>query len=279
MGSGSDVLDESANLGGGLRYTFAGSGIDQATAGADSGFVSGAVGNETRELVLTFIIPTWRDAENLATLLPSLAGLTSDSEIIVVDVAGDVASEEIARRYGARFAPFSVPTRGEQMNHGASIASGDVLVFQHADTEFGAAHLCAIQTAMRDPAIVGGAFYRKFDARHPRLMWLENVARWLTRNGGTLFGDQTVFVRRDVFLTLGGFANIPLMEDVEFSPRLRASGKIALLDPPVRSSAHHHDRRGAWRTTFQNGLFLLLFKIGVSPQRLHRWYYQNRAVV
>jgi hypothetical protein len=63
------------------------------------------------------------------------------------------------------------------------------------------------------------------------------------------------------------------MEDVEFSGRLRAAGKIAVLDPPVASSARRHLRKGAWRTTFQNGLFIVLYNLGVSPHRLHRWYY------
>jgi uncharacterized protein len=109
------------------------------------------------------------------------------------------------------------------------------------------------------------------------LMWLESVARFLTRHGGTLYGDQSIFVRRDVFQQLGGFARIPLMEDVEFSRRLRAAGKIAVLDPPVESSARRHLRKGAWRTSIQNGLFIVLYKLGVSPHRLHRWYYGQAA--
>jgi hypothetical protein len=130
---------------------------------------------------------------------------------------------------------------------------------------------------LADPQIVGGAFFRKFDGRHPRLMWLESIARFLTRHGGTLYGDQSIFVRREVFEKLGGFARIPLMEDVEFSRRLRTAGKIAVLDPPVASSGRRHLRKGAWRTTIQNGLFIVLYNLGVSPHRLHRWYYGERA--
>lgn len=228
--------------------------------------------------VVSLIIPTWHDAENLAALLP---GLTRDNrlhEIIVVDASGDAAAGEIAQRYGARFAPSSAPNRGMQMNQGASLATGEVLVFQHADTELEAAHLSAIDAALLDERIVGGAFYRKFDQRHPLLQPLEKIARWMSRNGGTLYGDQTIFVRREVFTELGGFAEIPLMEDVEFSPRLRRAGKVALLDPPVRSSARHHERKGAWRTTIQNGAFLLLYKFGVQPRTLHRWYYGAQGI-
>lgn len=231
---------------------------------------------QEKDLAVSFVIPSWHDAQNLAVLVPHLAQLSPAPEIIVVAVSGDAASEQIAAAHGARFANFGGPSRGEQMNCGASLATGDVLVFQHADAEFSALHLGALATALQDRAVVGGAFYRKFDERHPRLMWLENVARWLTRHNGTLFGDQTIFVRRDVFVRLGGFAKIPLMEDVEFSPRLRRAGKIAVLDPPVRSSRRHHDRKGAWSRTIQNGLLLLLYKIGVQPQTLHRWYYGHQ---
>ena len=225
-------------------------------------------------LKLSVVIPSWYDAENLAALLPALRKIDMSPELIVVDASGDEESEKIATASGAAFIRCSAPNRGAQMNVGAMFAHGDVLVFQHADTELTGAHLAAIETALSDREIIGGAFFRKFDGRHPRLMWLERVARFLTRHGGTLFGDQTVFVRREAFLKLHGFAQMPLMEDVEFSRRLRAAGRIAILDPAVRSSARRHLRRGAWRTSIQNGIFLLLFKMGVSPHRLHRWYYR-----
>ena len=159
------------------------------------------------------------------------------------------------------------------MNRGAESASGDVILFQHSDTDLADEHIASIEAALTDPEIIGGAFFRKFDGRHPRLMWLESVARFLTHHGGTLYGDQTIFVRRDIFTKLGGFANIPLMEDVEFSRRLRSAGRITVLDPPVQSSARRHLRKGAWRTSVQNGLFIVLYNFGVSPHRLHRWYY------
>jgi rSAM/selenodomain-associated transferase 2 len=232
----------------------------------------GAEGRDAR-LRISVVVPSWRDTENLATLLPLLAALDRVEETIVVVAAGDADSERLALTSGAAFIACRAPNRGEQMNLGAAAASGDAIVFQHSDTDLEEAHLVAIERALSDPEIIGGAFYRKFDGRHPRLMWLESVARFLTRHGGTLYGDQSIFVRRDVFLKLGGFAKIPLMEDVEFSRRLRAAGKVAVLDPPVRSSARRHLRKGAWRTSIQNGLFIVLYNLGVSPHRLHRWYY------
>jgi rSAM/selenodomain-associated transferase 2 len=224
-------------------------------------------------LRISVVVPSWRDTENLAALLPGLAAQEGIMETIVVDASGDEHAEEVALRFGATFINCQAPNRGQQMNIGAAASSGDVIIFQHCDTGLDERHVEAIRLALSDSRIVGGAFYRKFDGRHPRLMWLESVARFLTRHGGTLYGDQSIFVRRDVFEKLGGFAKIPLMEDVEFSRRLRGMGKIAVLDPPVASSARRHLRKGAWRTTIQNGLFIVLYNLGVSPHRLHRWYY------
>ena len=229
-------------------------------------------------LRISVVVPSWRDAETLAVLIPALAQLRRLAQIIIVDASATAATEQLAIAHGAILLKCSAPNRGAQMNVGAMFASGDVVLFQHADTELTDAHLAAIHEALRDPQVIGGAFYRKFDDRHRYLMWLEQVARFLTRRGGTLYGDQSVFVRRELFLQLGGFAKFPLMEDVEFSRRLRAAGKIAVLDPPVRTSARRHARRGAWKTSIQNGLFIVLYKCGVSPMTLHRWYYGAPAV-
>ena len=224
-------------------------------------------------LRISVVVPSWRDTENLRVLLPALADQALVAETIVVDASGESEAERIALGSGATFVSCPVPNRGAQMNLGAAASSGDVIIFQHCDTCLDHTHLEAIQRTLADPRIVGGAFFRKFDGRHPRLMWLESVARFLTRHGGTLYGDQSIFVRREVFERLGGFAKIPLMEDVEFTRRLRGAGRIAVLDPPVASSARRHVRKGAWRTTIQNGLFIVLYNLGVSPHRLHRWYY------
>jgi rSAM/selenodomain-associated transferase 2 len=223
-------------------------------------------------------VPAWNDQENLARLLPPLVRLESLNEVIVADASDDAtATEELVRNAGALYLRAPEPNRGEQMNLGAAQASGDVVIFHHADGLLRAEHIAAIERALGDPAVIGGAFYRKFDRRHPRLRWLEKVARFLTRRGGTLFGDQSIFVRREVFESLGGFAPIPLMEDVEFSKRLRRRGAVAVLDPPMESSSRRHLRRGPWRTSIQNGLFILLYYCGCSPHRLHRRYYRERV--
>lgn len=235
-------------------------------------------GSDATPVRISVVVPTWNEREKLSELLPALVRLKHVHEVIVADASADPAIAELAKKMGVIYLRAPAPNRGAQMNLGAARATGDALIFHHADGLLRGEHLDAIARALRDRAVIGGAFYRRFDGRHPRLLWLETVARSFTRRGGTLFGDQSVFVRRAVFARLGGFAPIPLMEDMEFSKRLRRSGRIAVLDPPMESSSRRHERRGAWRTSIQNGLFILLYYGGCSPHRLHRWYYRQRRV-
>ncbi len=228
-------------------------------------------------LRLSVVVPAWNDHDHLARLVPALVRLNVLHEVLVVDASPQALAGAAVRAAGATYLEAAKPNRGAQMNLGAGSASGDALIFHHADSILDLAHVAAIQRALSNPAGIGGAFYRKFDARHPRLLWLETVARFLTRNGGSFFGDQSVFVRRETFRALGGFAPIPLMEDIEFSRRLRRAGEVAVLDPPVASSTRRHLQRGAWRTSVQNGLFIVLYQCGLSPNHLHRWYYRDRV--
>lgn len=231
----------------------------------------------TASLRLSVIVPVWNDHAHLARLLPELVRLNALYEMIVADASPPPGAAESVQAAGGIYLRAAQPNRGAQMNLAAENATGDVLIFHHADSILTAAHLAAIGQALQDPAVIGGAFYRKFDGRHPRLLRLETLARFFTRHGGAFFGDQSVFVRRDTFRALGGFAPIPLMEDIEFSRRLRRAGQVAVLDPPVESSTRRHLRRGPWRTSLQNGLFIVLYKCGLSPTHLHRWYYRNRG--
>jgi rSAM/selenodomain-associated transferase 2 len=227
-------------------------------------------------LALSVVIPCWRDAAALGRVLPMLQTLPGIGEIIVADATESDECRALARAAGCVVAHCPRPSRGAQMNAGAELARGDVLLFHHADSDLNAGHVANLHAAMRDPALLGGGFYRHFDARHPHLRRLEKWGRRLNDWGGTIFGDQSVFVRRAHFEKLGGFADIPLMEDVEFSKRLRRSGRTRLLDPPMQSSARRFTRRGPWRTTLTNGVLLTLYHLGVSPARLHRIYYAAR---
>jgi uncharacterized protein len=234
--------------------------------------------NGSRHPTLSVIVPCWNDTAALRESLAAMHALRGIDEIIVADASDSPHSRELAASLGARVAGCAEPNRGRQMNSGAALARGDVLLFHHADSVLTQEHVDSIRRAMGDAAIVGGAFHRKFDDRHPALRWLEPVARQLSEMGGTLYGDQSIFIRRDHFARLGGYADIPLMEDVEFSKRLRRSGRVIVLDPPMYSSPRRHELHGAWTISMLNGLMLALYRLGVSPHRLHRWYYRRAPV-
>ena len=168
----------------------------------------------------------------------------------------------------------AVAGRGSQMNEAAAKATGSILLFHHSDTELTDAHLHSLAAAALDPHLGGGAFRRRFDERHPHLRWLEPWEALRCKLFGPLFGDQSIFVRRDVFSAMSGFAEVPLMEDVEFTCRLRRRARVRLLEPAIRTSARKHMEKGRWQTTLTHAGFLLMYALGVSPQKLHSWYYR-----
>lgn len=222
---------------------------------------------------ISIVVPYWLDGDAASRSAQPWANHRYVKEIIFAGVLGAEPITDFSAVPKAKSCVASRPSRGEQMNLGASLATGDTLLFHHVDSELTGAHLDAVVLGLNDRAVIGGGFYRQFDDRHPYLRWLERIERAHTRACGTIYGDQSVFVRREIFARLGGFAAIPLMEDVEFSRRLRRAGKVKLLDPPMRSSSQRQIEQGAWRVTLRNLLFLMAFRCGVSAEWMHGWYY------
>lgn len=224
---------------------------------------------------ISVIIPSWDYGVEISRLARAWARFAGVHEVIVCTIETSAVPNSKESDPSVNVCRSDKIGRGFQMNRGAELATGDVLLFHHADSVLTEAHANSITREMNDLKTVGGAFYRKFDERHPHLRWLEGPERVHSRLFGTLYGDQSIFVRHSHFKRLGGFAKIPLMEDVEFSKRLRRSGNVALLDPPMQTSPRKHQLEGAWKVTLQNLLFLILFKCGANPGGLHRWYYSK----
>ena len=225
-------------------------------------------------VAISIIVPCWRGDAVPQSLAESWLAFDGVCEVVVASAEGGEAPAGKTVP-GLRTVCCGRAGRGHQMNEAARLAGGNVLLFQHADTELTGEHLESLCSAISaDQTLGGGAFRRRFDERHPRLRWIEPWEALRCRRFGPLFGDQSIFVRREVFDALGGFADVPLMEDVDFSCRMRRRGRIALLSPSIRSSARKHIEQGAWRTTLTNALFLFLYVFGVSPVRLHAWYYR-----
>jgi rSAM/selenodomain-associated transferase 2 len=226
---------------------------------------------------ISVIMPVWRESAALSSALATFRSASDVAEVIVSFAEGTSEAMRFASESGAICLDVGNPNRGRQLDLGAQRATADWLLFHHVDTFITLEHLRNLSAINPASGIVGGAFYRQFDERHPKLRFLEGVERWHNRSFGALYGDQSIFARREVFQAIGGFRGLPLMEDVDFSLRLRRAGKIRLLDPPLGSSARKHLAQGPWRTTFRNASLLLLYHLGVSPAWLHARYYRRGA--
>ena len=225
---------------------------------------------------ISLVIPCWHDACLLENVLRQIVGHPSLRDVVIAEADAQGEGQEIAQRLGVTHVPCPGPNRGQQMNLGVQAAQGEVILFHHADSQLDPAHLDSLSAATEEDW-AGGAFSRKFDLRHPRLRILERLEHFRSTHFGPLFGDQSIFVRRDVFKRMGGYANIPLMEDMEFTRRMRKEGRIRILRPPIETSARRSDRDGAWRTTLKNAWFVSLFMCGADPHKLHARYYSRET--
>jgi glycosyltransferase involved in cell wall biosynthesis len=226
--------------------------------------------------LVSLIVPVWGDDHLLAHLIDSIRLRVTTAEWIVAAVAPSTVLRELEARGEIRLVVCQRPSRGAQMNAGAEEARGVIFCFHHADSELRCEHLESLARVARNKEIIGGAFHRRFDNRH---FWMVRWERLLRRTSaviGPLFGDQSMFVKADIFYEMGGFADIPIMEDIEFSRRLRRRGRLALLDPPLWSSPRRFRRLGNLRASVLNGVFIMLFLSGVCPNKIHRWYYRTR---
>ena len=222
----------------------------------------------------SFIIPVWNEEAIISRTIEQVRGLAAfgDAEIIVVD--GDPAGRTItvARHMGVKTA-ISEKGRGIQMNLGASLAEGEILIFLHADTLLPPDALELIETAMEDSSCIAGAFALAIDSERPIFRLIEKAASFRSRMTRIPYGDQTIFIRKRDFRDLGGFNNIPVMEDVEFMQRIKKrKGKICIIGRAVRTSPRRWEKEGIVYTTLRNWLLIALYFCGVKPEKLIRFY-------
>lgn len=197
---------------------------------------------------LSIIVPVFRDNDALLRCLSHPAHTSLLPSITVVLGEPDTTAEALCARYNVRCLLAHPAGRANQMNHGAGQANGDVLLFLHADTLLPVEAAPAVQQAVADGAL-GGGFSRKFEHRSKFLSFTCRLADWRGKTFGWLLGDQAIFVRRSVFMRIGGFPHWPQFEDLELSRRLRRTGKTVLLHPRILSSARRFEQRGPVRQT------------------------------
>lgn len=221
---------------------------------------------------LAVIVPVLREPA-LDRLLHQLAAMDFDERIVVAaDDGATLAAWPPGGHDGSGARLLRAPRgRAAQMNAGARAAAAEVLLFLHADTRL-PPDACA---RVRD-AVARGAVWGRFDVRlsgrHPLLRLVERLMNLRSALTGIVTGDQAMFVRRDAFVLLGGFAPIPLMEDVELSARLKWIDRPWRIRVPVLTSSRRWERAGTVRTILRMWCLRALYALGVSPVRLARWY-------
>jgi rSAM/selenodomain-associated transferase 2 len=221
---------------------------------------------------LSIIIPVLNEGEGIAAALDALSDLRSlGSEIIVVDGGSRDATIQRARLRADRV--ISAPRgRAVQMNAGAAKASGDVLLFLHADTRLPTAAEHAILDGLERSGLSWGRFDVGIEGRNPLLLvvgWLMNLRSRLT---GIATGDQAMFVRRQAFETVGRFAEIPLMEDIALSKRLKRVSRPLCIRERVITSGRRWEENGILATVMLMWRLRLAYFFGADPKELARRY-------
>lgn len=235
---------------------------------------------------ISVIMPVYNEDEGVMTTLAALGSAGAFSELIVIDASTDLHCRQILAGaiektlgQGAfdhhQLITHARPGRAAQMNAGAAVAKGDCLLFLHADT-----HLPIHADSRIKQALIDGHRWGRFNVRFDDdTGWLWWVARMMNARShlfGICTGDQAIFVRRDLFEELGGYADIALMEDINISKRLKRHGRAARIIQPVVTSGRRWHQEGPVRTILLMWLLRLGYWLGLSPATLVHYYRNTR---
>ena len=225
---------------------------------------------KTQSGKLSVIIPTLNEELNLPATLDSVGEPKSDLEVIVVDAGSTDQTLAIAQKHGCK-AFVGNPGRAQQMNAGAAIATGDHLLFLHADTRLPESYRHEIQRVLDTP-VACGAFPLKINAHGIALRMIESGVAFRSRILQMPYGDQALFFRSADFYEQSGFRQMAIMEDYELVARMRQTGSIGLASLPVKTSARRWIKKGILRTTLINQLCVIAYRLGFSDKTIARLY-------
>ena len=223
---------------------------------------------------ISIVIPTLNEASTIAKTI-SYCKRGANIRIIVVDGGSDDGTAQIAHHEGAKVY-ITEPGRARQMNYGADRAEGDILLFLHADTLLPEDYDRRIRRIMSKSGVAAGAFTLHIETSSGLLRFIQHTINFRARLFQMPYGDHGIFIKKSLFQKMGGFSEMPIMEDFEMMRRLRRKGKIVIDPAHVTTSTRRWENLGILRTTFINKIVLLGYKFGVAPEKLSRLYRGTR---
>lgn len=224
----------------------------------------------SRGPAISIIIPTLNEAASIETTMKSVQAATG-VEIIVADGESSDGTGEMAKGLGARLLTIT-GGRAQQVNRGAQEASSNVLLFLHGDTRLPVGFDKHVLHLLSELGTVAGAFALNIDGPEIGLRIIEKLANFRSRFFQMPYGDQAIFLKASLFYSIGGFPEIPIMEDFVFMQRVRKEGRVVIAPVAVTTSSRRWKELGIIKTTFINQIVLLAYFLGWSPERLARWY-------
>lgn len=222
----------------------------------------------------SIIIPVLNEQELINPLIEHLRGQICghSCEIIVIDGDRQGRTIKVIRDKDV-ISLTSAKGRACQMNAGAAVARGQILIFLHADTELPPDALKKIGRVMENEKLVAGAFTLKIDSEKLFLKYISACTSRRSRKSKIPYGDQAVFIRKNYFNEIDRFKEIPLMEDVDLMRRIKKRGdKILILPDEVKTSARRWEEEGLFYTTLRNRVLVGLYYLGLNPDKLAKYY-------
>jgi uncharacterized protein len=217
---------------------------------------------------ISVIIPTLNEESCLGDCLSSVMAI-QDVEIVIVDGGSTDKTVEMAKRYGVKVLR-GPKGRALQMNLGATHASGDILLFLHADTRLPECWANHVMHELDKPNTAAGAFGLRIEGRRPGLRFIEKLANVRSKKLQIPYGDQAIFIKAELFRRIGGFKDLPVMEDFELVQRLKRIGRIRTAPVAVFTSSRRWEKQGIWLTTAIHQAIIIAYMLGVPPKWLAR---------
>ncbi|MEE8402037.1 MAG: TIGR04283 family arsenosugar biosynthesis glycosyltransferase [Candidatus Hydrothermarchaeaceae archaeon] len=224
--------------------------------------------------MISIIMPVLNEEKNIEEALKSACQLEGDYELIVVDGGSIDGTQKIAGKYAKVISARK--GRARQMNAGARIAKGDILLFLHADCRLSQDSLIKIESALRDRKVVGGALKFHLDDDSSTFKAISYISNLRANISKVYTGDFGIFVRKSAFDLAGGFSEIELMEDICLCKKLKKFGRLVQPDSKIISSPRRMKKHGILKTWIHMQINRFLFFIGISPRRFSKFYRDTR---